>query len=451
MIVLDRNTHRTRQGHDPRPPHPPYRYRLGGERSPSHLRVSTHSSTTACGQRGTPPGKPDRCGREHPILQHLVHGRPRDAWLTGNLLDRQELSHHQYLLSSAALPGQALKRNGDRPRCRDPDAGCRRFVYVPKWWDYDHESSQAAFALRGGILPRVTTIDFAEAVRRRLAERGQSQYRAAINSGLPQDAIRSVLNGHVPRLSRVEQICRALGLELYVGPPRDVQVEADGAEPSRPLTRFGLERPTAGAGVVAAVAGGPPDGERRAGADKAGAGGSGRPAGVSTRATYGYSMVPTGIGSADFCLVSPCAKLEPGQRIWLRDRQGREGLRWLIRLTATTYEVAAWDTPKPSGHQDLVPERWERKDVDDRGVILAVYRGWLALSDPVHRLPDWRPGRLTGLWRALFDEQPELQAGGGGASGKRRPPPSTGGSRAGSSRVRSSAPTCRICCSKSRA
>ena len=125
---------------------------------------------------------------------------------------------------------------------------------------------------------------------------------------------------------------------------------------------------------------------------------------------YGYSMVPTGIGSADFCLVSPCAKLEPGQRIWLRDRQGREGLRWLIRLTATTYEVAAWDTPKPNGHQDLVTERWERKDIDDRGVILAVYRGWLASSDPVFRLPDWHPGRLTGLWRALFDQEPELQA-----------------------------------------
>ena len=55
-------------------------------------------------------------------------------------------------------------------------------------------------------------IDFAEVVRRRLAERGQSQYRAAVNGGLPQDAIRSVLNGHVPRLNRVEQICRALGL-----------------------------------------------------------------------------------------------------------------------------------------------------------------------------------------------------------------------------------------------
>ena len=104
--------------------------------------------------------------------------------------------------------------------------------------DHGNKLGQPPSASSGGIFPGVTTIDFAEAIRRRLAERGQSQYRAALGSGLPQDAIRSVLKGHVPRLNRVEQICRALGLELYIGPPRDVQVEADGAETSRPLTRF---------------------------------------------------------------------------------------------------------------------------------------------------------------------------------------------------------------------
>lgn len=58
----------------------------------------------------------------------------------------------------------------------------------------------------------------------------------------------------------------------------------------------------------------------------------------------------------------------------------------------------------------MVPERWERKDLDDRGAVLALYHGWVAPSDPAHRLPDRDPGRLTGLWRALFDKQPELQA-----------------------------------------
>ncbi|MCY4598293.1 MAG: hypothetical protein OXF27_00005, partial [Acidobacteria bacterium] len=196
----------------------------------------------------------------------------------------------------------------------------------------------------------MTTIDFAEAIRRRLAERGQSQYRAALGSGLPQDAIRWVLKGHVPRLNRVEQICRALGLELYIGPPRDVQVEADGSETSRPLTRFSssVELP------VRAISQPSPEVYLAEGEEQ----NQTRPAPADLgdpQAFYvlfhGHSMVPAGIAPADYCLVSPCAKLEPGQRIWLRNRKGREALRWLIRLTATTYEVAAWQPPKPSGHQ----------------------------------------------------------------------------------------------------
>ena len=39
-----------------------------------------------------------------------------------------------------------------------------------------------------------------------------------------------------------------------------------------------------------------------------------------------------------------------------------------------------------------------------------MYRGRVASSDPAYRLPDWRPGRLTGLWRAQFDNQPEVGA-----------------------------------------
>ena len=282
-------------------------------------------------------------------------------------------------------------------------------LYVPKQQIGVISPSSAVFVLRGGILAGMATIDFAEMVRRRLAENGQSKYGAAVNSGLPQDAIRSVLNGHVPRLNRVEQICRAIGLELYIGPPRDVQVDADDAEPSRPLTRFD---PRVQLPVRVLL---PPAPDvylmKSEEADQT------KPAPVDLddpQAFYallhGHSMVPTGIGPADFCLVSPCAKLDPGQRIWLRDRKGCEGLRWLLRLTAATYEVAAWQPPKPNGHQDLVAERWERTGVDDRGVVLAVYRGWLVPSDPAHRLPDWRPGRLTGLWQALFDEQPELEA-----------------------------------------
>ena len=223
-------------------------------------------------------------------------------------------------------------------------------LYVPKQQIGVISPSSAVFVLRGGILSSVATIDFAEMVRRRLAENGQSKYGAAVNSGLPQDAIRNVLNGHIPRLNRVEQICRAISLELYIGPPRDVQVDADDAEPSRPLTRFD---PRVQLPVRVLL---PPAPDvylmKSEEADQT------KPAPVDLddpQAFYallhGHSMVPTGIGPADFCLVSPCAKLDPGQRVWLRDRKGREGLRWLIRLTAAGSRPSrtATRTWSPSG------------------------------------------------------------------------------------------------------
>ncbi len=62
--------------------------------------------------------------------------------------------------------------------------------------------------------------DFAALVRLRLKETGLSQHRAALAHGLPADAIRSVLDGHVPGFDRVTSICDALGLEFYIGLPR---------------------------------------------------------------------------------------------------------------------------------------------------------------------------------------------------------------------------------------
>ena len=123
-------------------------------------------------------------------------------------------------------------------------------------------------------------------------------------------------------------------MELYIGPPRGVQIEADNPATSLPLTRFDarvqlpvrmLSRPAPGACLM--------EGEE---------GYLTRPAPVDLddpQAVYavlhGYSMVPSGIGPADFCFVSPCAKLESGQRIWLLGRKGREGLARSARCIST--------------------------------------------------------------------------------------------------------------------
>ncbi|WP_304616944.1 S24 family peptidase [Paracoccus sp. (in: a-proteobacteria)] len=63
---------------------------------------------------------------------------------------------------------------------------------------------------------------FAETVRTRLAELGTSPFAVETKHNLPTDALRNVLRRSKagPTLNRVGEICEALGLELYIGPPR---------------------------------------------------------------------------------------------------------------------------------------------------------------------------------------------------------------------------------------
>ena len=63
--------------------------------------------------------------------------------------------------------------------------------------------------------------EFAALVRQRLRETNKTKHRAALDVGLRQDAIRSVLKGHAPSINKVHRVCAALGLEFYIGPPRD--------------------------------------------------------------------------------------------------------------------------------------------------------------------------------------------------------------------------------------
>lgn len=66
---------------------------------------------------------------------------------------------------------------------------------------------------------------FGEIVEQRLKALNTNAFSAEKSAGLPVDAIRNVIRSEKksgPTLSRVEEICEALGLELYIGPARDV-------------------------------------------------------------------------------------------------------------------------------------------------------------------------------------------------------------------------------------
>lgn len=66
---------------------------------------------------------------------------------------------------------------------------------------------------------------FGEIVAQRLKALGTNAFALETAAGLPPDAIRNVVRSEKrsgPTLSRVQEICEALGLELYIGPPRDL-------------------------------------------------------------------------------------------------------------------------------------------------------------------------------------------------------------------------------------
>ena len=60
--------------------------------------------------------------------------------------------------------------------------------------------------------------DYRATIARAVGER--SVAGSATAHGLPRDAIRRVLRGHDPRLSRADAICRALGINFTISSPR---------------------------------------------------------------------------------------------------------------------------------------------------------------------------------------------------------------------------------------
>ena len=168
-------------------------------------------------------------------------------------------------------------------------------------------------------------------IEQALRARGVSAIRAARSANLNRDAIRAVLRGRSPSFERVAEICEALGMDFHIGlrpetvrsdkglaeeADHQVPEEADQELPNAPdaeippvpLTRFTSRMRLPVRDLVACS----PQGHlsQAHDADRA-------PAPVDlpdSHAFYlrmpGHSMVPAGIWPGDFCLVSPCARLE---------------------------------------------------------------------------------------------------------------------------------------------
>ena len=85
----------------------------------------------------------------------------------------------------------------------------------------------------------VTAEEFETQIRERLKHMGVTAIGCARRNDLPRDAIRSVLRGHEPKISRAEEICDALGLELDIRAPHWERLVND--PPVGPGHRFPFE------------------------------------------------------------------------------------------------------------------------------------------------------------------------------------------------------------------
>ena len=231
-----------------------------------------------------------------------------------------------------------------------------------------------------------------------LSERKLSQIATGAN-----DTVRNIRRGAVPRADTLEALCEVLGLELQIAPGLTPPSDETAIGP-RPPTEFSTQRqlPTY-KWTHPSEADYQPHASHKA------------PAPVDLLDDHAfyvqmpdYSMVPAHIGIHDYCLISPAAPLEVDQRGWFRRAAGRETIRWVMRLPAGGYDLAAWnlDQVDALGHQKPSPVYWRREDVIDRGVVVAVYRQKPAPEKPQEPVRDWRPDALAELSRAArFDDQ----------------------------------------------
>lgn len=82
-------------------------------------------------------------------------------------------------------------------------------------------------------------------LRWRVGEIGRSHWVLMDEAGLSRDAIRSIYDGRDAKWTSVSNILTALGLELYVGPYRDLDNEMLSPEALRSASEF--ERVASGA------------------------------------------------------------------------------------------------------------------------------------------------------------------------------------------------------------
>lgn len=205
---------------------------------------------------------------------------------------------------------------------------------------------------------------YAEEFRRLLRDAHERSGKGVLafehSLGLKGGALKAILDpdqSQTPRLDKAERIAEALGLEFYIGPPRD---RPPVALPSRGWASCGadgwgpIERATP-RHLIAPVELTDHD--------------------AFWAVAAGTSMIQEGIRPGDHVLVSPGLKPVPGDRVWVVDHRGRAALKRLTSMSDDDVELRGWHSADGGATQEAFTARYPRRFVSELAPIIAVYDG----------------------------------------------------------------------------
>lgn len=200
-----------------------------------------------------------------------------------------------------------------------------------------------------------------------LAKSGMGLHRYEAENGLPKWSLRGIMDParqQSPTLDRAAELCSALGLDFYLGPPRTPdnlnESPVHSEKPPAILTFSDVDLPVNGRAACGLDAQKHRRHREKAEDDLP------EPVGLTddVDAFYaiadGSSMVPEGIHPGDYCVVSPNTPLAVGQRLWMEDANGARRIKRLMGFSDTELTLRGWGEPG-SGAVGSVNERVQRE------------------------------------------------------------------------------------------
>lgn len=228
----------------------------------------------------------------------------------------------------------------------------------------------------------------ADLVDRALEDKGVSARSVSIDVVGHDGLIRDIRAGRIPSYDRVRALFEYLDIDLYMNPATSAPEEIDylATTPNLTLPLHGMAK--------CGIQGWADDRLEREPIP--------RPAWVSDDSAFwviasGQSMVPEGISSGDFCLVSPGRMPRIGDRIWIKQAsvEKRVSIKRLIDLTSEKATLRGWLPVRDGSQDDFIEER-PLKAVAELFPVIGVYRGLFGKSGVhVQFLPDPQTGPGT--------------------------------------------------------